>query len=195
VWAVPNDDAEAADRRRLYDRQMLGHPGRAGAPPMLQREYNGKAFEHVIPVRTMAMSSENPPRKSRDLPTAEFQRVVALPPQERYAYFVERVANTQQIWSLRTRSGWVTMGDDAAGQILPVWPHSRFAETFIGENWAEAQVTGITLRDWVDRRVPGMIKQGTRIAVFPVTTTAEGAVVTEPERLQWDLQRAAEQYE
>ena len=80
-------------------------------------------------------------------------------------------------------------------QLVPVWPDSRYAETFIGGDWADAQVTGITLRDWVERRVPGMIKQGTRIAVFPVTATAEGAVVTEPERLQWDLQRAAEQYE
>lgn len=141
------------------------------------------------------MSSENPPRKPRDLSTAEFQRVLALPPQERYSHFVDRVANTQQLWSLRTRSGWVTMGDESAGQIVPVWPDSRYAEMFIGEDWAEAQVTGITLRDWVDRRVPGMIKQGTRIAVFPVTAASAGAVVTEPERLQWDLQRAAEQYE
>ena len=141
------------------------------------------------------MPSEDSPRKPRDLSTAEFQRVMELPPQERYANFVERVANTQQIWSLRTRSGWVTMGDASAGQIVPVWPDSRYAETFIGGDWADAQVTGITLRDWVDRRVPGMIKQGTRIAVFPVTASAEGAVVTEPERLQWDLQRAAEQFE
>jgi hypothetical protein len=141
------------------------------------------------------MSSEESPRKPRDLSTAEFQRVLALPPQERYAHFVERVANTQQIWSLRTRAGWVTMGDESVGQIVPVWPDSRYAETFIGGDWADAQVTGITLRDWVELRVPGMIKQGTRIAVFPVTTAAEGAVVTEPERLQWDLQRAAEQFE
>lgn len=141
------------------------------------------------------MTSNNPPRKPRDLSAAEFQRVIALPAQERYANFVERVANTQQIWSLRTRAGWVTMGDASAGQIVPVWPDSRYAETFIGGDWADAQVTGITLRDWVERRVPGMIKQGTRIAVFPVTATTDGAVVTEPERLQWDLQRAAEQYE
>ena len=141
------------------------------------------------------MTSKNPPRKPRDLSTAEYQRVLALPPQERYAHFVDRVANTQQIWSLRTRAGWVTMGDQAEDQIVPVWPDSRYAETFIDGDWVDAQVTGITLRDWVDRRVPEMIKQRTRIAVFPVTASAEGVVVTEPERLQWDLQQAAEQYE
>ena len=141
------------------------------------------------------MSSDDSPRKPRDLSTDEYQRILALPPQERYTHFVERVANTQQIWSLRTRAGWVTMGDRAEDQIVPVWPDSRYAETFIGGEWADAQVTGIALRDWVDRRVPEMIKQRTRIAVFPVTASAEGAVVTEPERLQWDLQRAAEQYD
>ena len=51
------------------------------------------------------MSAEDSPHKARDLSTAEFERVLALPPQERYANFVERVANTQQIWSLRTRAG------------------------------------------------------------------------------------------
>jgi hypothetical protein len=142
------------------------------------------------------MTADPSGAKTRDLSDAEFQRAIALSGQDRYALFVEQVANSQQIWSLRTRSGWVTMGQDtSSGPIVPVWHHSRFAEPLIGGDWADAEVTGITLRDWVDRWLPGMIKQGTKIAVFPVLATLQGVVVVPPERLQWDLQQAAERYE
>lgn len=88
------------------------------------------------------------------------------------------------------------MGEDAADSpIVPVWPHSRYAEPLIGGDWSDAEVTGITLRDWVDRWLPGIVKQGARIAVFPVMATTHGVIVAAPDRLQWDLQQAAEQYE
>ena len=54
----------------------------------------------------------------------EFAAVSALPPAERYAHFVKRAADTEEVWSLRSRDGWALAGDSAR-QLIPVWPHPR----------------------------------------------------------------------
>jgi hypothetical protein len=39
---------------------------------------------------------------------------------ERYAYFVKKAADWEEIWSLKTEDGWVLAGDDQ-GVVLLAW--------------------------------------------------------------------------
>jgi hypothetical protein len=42
----------------------------------------------------------------------EFANVVGLTPAKRYEYFVKRVADWAQVWSLRDDEGWALAGDN-----------------------------------------------------------------------------------
>jgi len=47
----------------------------------------------------------------------EFENVVQLPPQKRYEYFIKKVADWREVWSL-WNDGWVLMGDKDGGEMV-----------------------------------------------------------------------------
>jgi hypothetical protein len=125
----------------------------------------------------------------------EFRGVTALSGQDRYWHFLRRVADFEEIWSLRCSDGWVTMGDDLGHKYIPVWPHKRYAESFIRDGWSEAEAAMIELYAWMTRWLPGLARDGLRVAVFPVEGQKQQGVIIAPRDLQRDLEAELEQYE
>lgn len=126
---------------------------------------------------------------------AEYKGVTSLTAQERYSHFVRRVADWEEIWGLRTSEGWVMVGDDSGKQMIPVWPHERYANACAIDDWADAAPTVIELEAWMTRWLPGMTRDGVQVAVFPVATERMSGVVVLPERLEKDLEAELENYE
>jgi hypothetical protein len=123
----------------------------------------------------------------------EFRGVTALSGPDRYSHFIRRVADFEEVWTLRSSDGWVTMGDDAGHECIPVWPHKRYAESCIRDDWSDARATRIELDAWMTRWLPGLAHDGLQIAVFPVEE--QQTVMIPPEALQRDLEAELEQYE
>src|SRR5262245_45116874 len=124
----------------------------------------------------------------------EFQGVTALSAPDRYLHFVKRVADFEEVWSLRTVNGWVTMGDATGRKCVPVWPHKRYAECFIADNWGAAEARMIGLDAWLNRWLPGMTRDGLHVAVFPVPEKQPSVIVC-PQDLKRDLEEELEHYE
>ena len=122
----------------------------------------------------------------------EFENVVHLPPQKRYEYFVKKVADWREVWSL-WNDGWVLMGDKDGDEMVPVWPHALFAEASAVGEWLGYEPRRISLEEWLTRWTPGMEVDHRRVAVFPVfegqTTTAS------PLKLKIDLELELAKYE
>jgi len=57
----------------------------------------------------------------------EFEAVLSLSAQRRYAYLLKRVVDWERIWSLGTEEGWALSSDDEGHELVPVRPHERFA--------------------------------------------------------------------
>ena len=98
----------------------------------------------------------------------EFTAVVGLSGPDRYGYFVRAVADWEEIWTLRTAEGFVTMADADERPLVPVWPHRRFAEACAASQWNGAEATAIPLDKWLKAWTPGMKKDDLGVAVFPV---------------------------
>ena len=80
----------------------------------------------------------------------EFENVLRLRPEKRYEYFIKKVADWQEIWSL-WKDGWVLMGDANHTEIVPVWPHPMFAEAFAVGEWLGYEPKRIGLDDWLTK--------------------------------------------
>jgi hypothetical protein len=123
----------------------------------------------------------------------EFESVSALPLQKRYDYFIERVADSAVVWSLGGDNGWVLMGDDKGREVVPVWPHERYAAACVSGEWKDSEPRPISLEDWMNGWLPGIAKDQ-RLAVIFRTPMSNGAVVT-PEQLKTDLVAELRNYE
>ena len=116
----------------------------------------------------------------------EFEAVINAAAATRYEYFIKRVADRREIWSLRTESGWLLLGDPAGRECVPVWPHKRFAEAFgLSPDGSDGEPHAIDSDVFLARWIPGMEKDGRLVAVFP--TPANRGVVVAPARLKGDL--------
>jgi len=122
---------------------------------------------------------------------AEFAAVSALSPAERYAHFVKRVADTEEVWSLRGADGWVLAGDSAR-ELVPVWPHPRYAAACVSGAWSGSEPAVIPLEKWLAVWMPGIARDHRAISVFPVPLGP--GKVAEAERLREDLERELERY-
>jgi hypothetical protein len=65
----------------------------------------------------------------------EFEAVLSLLSQRRYAYLLKRVVDWERIWSLGTEEDWALSSDDEGQELAPVWPHERFVAACAEGSW------------------------------------------------------------
>ena len=123
----------------------------------------------------------------------EFEVVLSLPAQRRYAYLVKRVVDWERIWSLGTEEGWALSGDDEGHELVPVWPHERFAAACAEGSWRGYEPRAIELSVWMERWVPGMQRDRRMVSAFP--TPAGESVRVSPEDFENDLKEELALYE
>lgn len=122
----------------------------------------------------------------------ELEHVLRLEGPRRYAYWIKQVADWQLVWGLYS-DGWALVSDDRGQQAVPVWPHAAFASACASGPWAGYEPRDIDLSAWMERWLPGMLKDGKQVAVFP--TPRDKGVVVSPEQLQEDLAAELTLYE
>jgi hypothetical protein len=120
------------------------------------------------------------------------ENVLAMDSDDRFSYFVRKVADSQKAWGL-FNEGWATAADDDGRQAIPFWPEAEFAASCATGEWSSFRPKDIDLGVLLERWLPGMSKDGSRVAVFP--TPANRGVLTEPEDLCDALKKEAAQYE
>ncbi|MGE0487808.1 MAG: DUF2750 domain-containing protein [Vulcanimicrobiota bacterium] len=122
----------------------------------------------------------------------EFENVSALSGVGRFSHFVKRVADWEELWSLRSPDGWVLRGDEGGGEYVPVWPRAEYALACATDIWADCAPAPIALDEWFAKWTPGMAKDGRRVEVFP-TPFASGLVLA-PEELAQALREECARY-
>ena len=127
-----------------------------------------------------------------ELRDQEYKAVLQLSPEDRYGYCLRHIADEERVWSL-WQDGWALLGTDDGTEVVPIWPHSRYAEACTVEDFSGYQARAISLQDWLDRWIPGMVRDRRLVAVF-LTPDGQGPVVT-PHEIESDLRAELAQYE
>ena len=127
-----------------------------------------------------------------DVNEEEFRSVLGLPGNERYGYFIKRVASHGELWGLRGEGGWVVAEDDEAVPHFPVWPHPRFADACGAGPWAEERPAAIDIDEWVEAWLSNLERDGLRVAVFQ--TPEDQGVSVSASRLGRDLENELERF-
>ncbi len=127
------------------------------------------------------------------LNSREIESVINLPASARYQYFIKKIADLEEVWSLKNADGWVLAFDTNKDEVVPVWSHAEYAKLCIADQWKDCSPKSINLEDWMGRWVPGMIKDKRKVLVFP--TFLSRGVVVEVERLHVDLSQELSRFE
>jgi len=102
----------------------------------------------------------------KELTSTLLDTVNNMSAEQRYDYVISTLVDQKEVWGLSSDSGWLILPDEDE-EHLPVWPHAQLAKAWAMGDFADCQPKAITLDDWLDKWLPGMIEDGLLIAVCP----------------------------
>ncbi len=96
--------------------------------------------------------------------TAETAAVTEMSESQLLEYFLTRVFETEEVWSLDDGCEWVMREDD--GQwIMPLWPYRQFAET-AAATWSGCVPSAESLEDFVYQTLGALMEEDTLLEVM-----------------------------
>nr|WP_086937424.1 DUF2750 domain-containing protein [Thaumasiovibrio occultus] len=108
--------------------------------------------------------------------------------EKRYQFLLKHVVQQQEIWILTDEHGCVMLNTEDE-DCVPVWPAEEFAKQWATDDWAHCQPLAISMKDWRQRWVPGLLDDELSVVVFPLGE--EAGLVIYPDELDDDLYKAA----
>ena len=116
-----------------------------------------------------------------------------LSAQKRYDHFIGKVADWEELWTLKSSDGFVMFSDASGHECVPVWPHPDYAAALANDSCEDCVQERLELKHFLDKWIPGLIHANRMLVVFP-TTNNKGGVI-HPESLKEDLLKEVQQYE
>jgi hypothetical protein len=108
----------------------------------------------------------------RELHRREAQRVLSLPPKERYMHFLKLVSDSEKVWGLRDKFGWIMgeLHDDGSAEnrvYFPCWPRSEYAQ--LCTELYGGHPESMDLYAFMEEFCEGLKEENAVVGVFPTT--------------------------
>jgi hypothetical protein len=113
--------------------------------------------------------------------------VVTLPAQQRYAHFVQQVADTGEVWGLY-RDGWALAKTHAGTLVFAMWPAREFADLCAEFEWDDYEPRAFPLDDLMTDLLPQLEQDDVLPGIF--YTPGERGLTPTAYMLRLDLERA-----
>lgn len=95
----------------------------------------------------------------------EMEQVLKLDNEKKYEYFIKKITDFEEVWSLKDEEGWASLGDNDK-IYFPVWATKEYADLCISEEWEGYESGSIYLPDFIEKWLPGLKKDEIRITVM-----------------------------
>lgn len=124
----------------------------------------------------------------------EIQNVLAMTSSQKYNYFVSKIADWEQVWSVGDGLNLVTTWDDEKRLSLPLWAAKAYVELCLTDEWANFTPMLFSLEHLMTEILPDMHEANIKAALMmqpdggktPVYAAAELLADLEKERQQYD---------
>lgn len=120
------------------------------------------------------------------------QSVIRLQASQRYEYFINKIADQQEIWGL-WKNGWAMYSNDNGEELVPFWPHAEYAKLCATGIWDGFQTKNMDMEAFLNRWLAGLEQDHRSIAIFP--TPINKGIMVDAERLKRDLLEELSKYE
>lgn len=97
----------------------------------------------------------------------ELENADNLTKAERVFYFIQRIAEAEEVWGLASSSGWI-LSEKEEDSYLPVWPYKEFASKCISGVWSHLDPDAVSLEHFLYKTLPLMEREEISLEVFPI---------------------------
>lgn len=123
----------------------------------------------------------------------EIENVSRLKPFDRYQYFIRKVADFEEFWTIVDEKGDFALSKIDKSTLVSFWTAEEFAQINLDDGWANCVPFKLDLDNFEEAIIPMIEENNYLINVFPANGKS-GFVVNLDEFLR-DLNNELEQYE
>mgnify|MGYP001034159689 CR=1 FL=1 len=107
--------------------------------------------------------------------------------QQNYLGFIEGIKASGEVWGVTTPEGWVVCESEEFedSDVIPFWSDEADAKAQCVDEWADNEVTSISLAVFVERWLTGMAEDG--VLVGPNWNAEMEGLEVEPEAIAEQL--------
>lgn len=98
----------------------------------------------------------------------EVEAILKLEPYDRYQYFIKRVADSEQMFTIVDNEDNWALADVQGKEVFSVWSAPDFAVLFAIGDWESFSVKEITIEQLEDDIIDEIENNGYLINVFPI---------------------------
>lgn len=120
----------------------------------------------------------------------EVENVLKLDNLKKYEYFIKKVADYEEVWSLKDSEGWASLGKDDM-YFFPIWPKKEFAKICASDEWKGYKAEKIELNEFLEDWIDGLKEDGIRITVM---WNNGNGIDIEWEKLKKDIEEELNKY-
>lgn len=122
----------------------------------------------------------------------EIDNVLSESEDVRYSYFIKKVADWGEAWTLGDDRGIVMMEADDGRRAAALWPARDFAERCATSEWAHLEPERVELDYLLDALLVDAGSDGYQVAVFP--NERGRAKVVDPALIRSDLEAELDRF-
>jgi len=97
----------------------------------------------------------------------QFEAVLELSSSDRCSHFIGKIADWEQLWGVKNSNGWLVPITPDDLEYFPVWPHPKYAQKIVDENFEGHEAVEISIQEFMDHWIPTFDKDNVKIAIFP----------------------------
>jgi hypothetical protein len=98
----------------------------------------------------------------------EIERVSMLSPKERYIYFLKRVADSEEFYSLKNNENEFIISELEGNLLFPMWSAKEFAKNCLVDGWENHKIISLNLDDLEEEIFDLIAKEKYLLNIFPV---------------------------
>jgi len=127
------------------------------------------------------------------LKNSEFHEINTCAADRRYEYFILKIAEWEELWSLKSDKGFAVYRDTSGIRAIPFWPHAKFADDCAFGIWKGYHAAQIELNTFIQKWLPGMSNEGLSALVFQ--TDFDRGILVDIDKLDADIGEQLKHFE
>lgn len=126
------------------------------------------------------------------LEEGQLEALLAQPSEQRYDFFIDKVADWEELWGARDQEGWLVQVSADSQPYISLWPHPTFAQDAIKRHFPENFEEEIDFEYLLTEWLPLLAQEGIKISVFP--DRRWHSVLVDSNAFATDLKQAMQKY-
>jgi hypothetical protein len=98
----------------------------------------------------------------------EKENILKLNPFERYQYFIKKIADFEELWTIVDENGDYAISEVEGKNLISFWTIEEFIESNLGDGWENCKPIRLDLDDLEEDLFNLIASEGYLINVFPI---------------------------